>query len=224
MDRRPPEWPGCIDGEGDVPPSPISLLACLDQFSLLFIPFSLPSPGMQHEDAFHSNGTGAGRGRVVGIGNTKFGFLAWPVRQRAAILGKVNADVRWQQRFENYEKALVLLREALADVQSLSKLEKEGAVQRFEFTFELAWKTLKDYLVHQGIVLDQITPSAVIKQAFGAKIITDGQLWIDMLRCRNLMSHTYDEAVFDQAVRQMAARFLSGFDQLYEFLKRKDAP
>src|SRR5882762_554043 len=108
----------------------------------------------------------------------------------------------------------MLLREALADVESLSQLEKEGAVQRFEFTFELGWKTLKDYLEDSGLVLDQITPSSVIKQAFAAKIISDGQLWIDMLRCRNLMSHTYDEAVFDQAVREMAARFLSGLNEL----------
>lgn len=117
----------------------------------------------------------------------------------------------------------MLLREALADVGSLSPLEKEGAVQRFEFTFELAWKTLKDYLEDNGIVPDQITPSTVIKQAFAANIISDGQLWIDMLRCRNLMSRTYDEAVFDHAVREMAARFQRGLDELYDFLKGKSA-
>jgi len=126
----------------------------------------------------------------------------------------VNPDVRWKQRFENYEKALVLLREALAKVASLSELEKQGAVQRFEFTFELAWKTLKDYLEFNGVVLDQITPSSVI---------SDGQLWIDMLRCRNLMSHTYDEAVFDHAVREMAGRFLGGLEDLHDFLKEKGA-
>jgi nucleotidyltransferase substrate binding protein (TIGR01987 family) len=135
----------------------------------------------------------------------------------------MNPDIRWKQRFENYGKALLLLREALADVASLSELEKEGTVQRFEFTFELAWKTLKDYLEFNGVVLDQITPSSVIKQAFAAKIISDGQLWIDMLRCRNLMSHTNDEAVFDQAVRDMAARFLRGLNELYDFLKQRSA-
>jgi nucleotidyltransferase substrate binding protein (TIGR01987 family) len=135
----------------------------------------------------------------------------------------VNPDIRWKQRFENYEMALGLLREALADVGSLSNLEKEGAVQRFEFTFELAWKTLKDYLVHDGVVLDQITPRSVIKQAFAAKIIGDGQVWIDMLDCRNLMSHTYDEAVFDVAVRDMAGRYLPALDALHHFLKGKQA-
>ncbi|MGH7951860.1 MAG: nucleotidyltransferase substrate binding protein [Limisphaerales bacterium] len=134
----------------------------------------------------------------------------------------MNPDIRWKQRFENYEKALLLLREALADIASLSELEKEGAVHRFEFTFELAWKTLKDYLIHNGIILDQITPNSVIKQAFAAKIISDGQLWIDMLHCRNLMSHTYDEAVFDKSVREMAGRFLPAFDDLHDFLKGKN--
>lgn len=130
-------------------------------------------------------------------------------------------DIRWKQRFENFEKALLLLREALADVATLSALEKEGTVQRFAFTVELAWKTLKDYLEHSGIVLEPVTPKHVVKQAFAAKIVSDGQLWIDMLDCRNRLSHTCDEAVFDQAVREMAARFLRGLDELYEFLKQR---
>lgn len=132
-------------------------------------------------------------------------------------------DIRWKQRFENFEKALLLLREALDDVESRSMLEKEGTVQRFEFTVELAWKTLKDYLEHSGIVLKPVTPKNVAKQAFAARIINDGQLWIDMLDFRNRLSHTYDEAVVDQAVREMAARFLHGLDELYEFLKNRSA-
>jgi nucleotidyltransferase substrate binding protein (TIGR01987 family) len=136
---------------------------------------------------------------------------------------KVNPDIRWKQRFENYGKALKLLREALADVESLSNLEKEGAVQRFEFTVELAWKTLKDYLEYGGVVVDQTTPKQVVKQAFAAKIITDGQLWIDMLDCRNQLSHAYDEKVFDEAVREMNRRFLRGLNELYDFLKKRSA-
>ena len=81
---------------------------------------------------------------------------------------------------ENFAKALRLLREALADVESLSALEKEGAVQRFEFTFERAWKTLNDYLAYSGVLVAPITPRSVIKQAFSARIISDGQLWIDI--------------------------------------------
>ena len=118
---------------------------------------------------------------------------------------------------------MALLREALADVKNLSQLEKEGTIQRFEFTVELAWKTLKDYLVNQGIVLDQITPTAVIKQAFAAKIIRDGQLWIDMLRWRNQMSHTYDETRVDKVLKLMAERFLPALEELSGFLKERSA-
>jgi nucleotidyltransferase substrate binding protein (TIGR01987 family) len=76
----------------------------------------------------------------------------------------------------------------------------EGLIQRFEYTFELAWKTLKDYLEHSGIVLPQITPKAVLKAAFAAKLIEDGQIWMDMLSHRNLRSHTYDCEKFEEAV------------------------
>lgn len=141
----------------------------------------------------------------------------------AIILVNVKADVRWKQRFESFEKALRLLREALDGVESLSDLEKEGTVQRFEFTVELAWKTLKDYLEYNGVVLAQNTPKNVVKQAFAARIISDGQLWVDMLDCRNLLAHTYDAAVVDHAVREMAERFLRGLDELYEFLKKQSA-
>ncbi len=136
----------------------------------------------------------------------------------------MNPDIRWKQRFENYEKALRLLREALADVDKLSNLEKEGTVQRFEFTVELAWKTLKDYLEYSGVVLEQNTPKSIVKQAFTARIIRDGQLWIDILDCRNRMSHAYDEVAFDQAVREIAKRFLHGFNELEGFFKNRSAP
>jgi len=136
-------------------------------------------------------------------------------------MNPAHPDIRWKQRFENFQKALGLLREALADVEALSQLEKEGAIQRFEFTYELAWKTVKDYLVHQGVALEQITPRTVVKQAFAAKIIRDGQLWIDMLRWRNMMSHTYDETAVDNALHQMTDRFLPALEELYTFLKAK---
>ena len=136
----------------------------------------------------------------------------------------MNPDIRWKQRFENYEKALSLLREAMADVNSLSDLEKEGAIQRFEYTVELAWKTLKDYLEYSGEVLAQITPKNVVKSAFSAKIISDGQIWIDMLDCRNLMSHNYDETILNQTIVKMSERFLPALNELYNFFKKRSAP
>jgi len=78
-------------------------------------------------------------------------------------------DIRWQQRLQNFERALALLSEAMeGGPAALNQLEKEGAVQRFEYTLELAWKTLKDYLEASGIVLNAITPRQVIKDAFAA--------------------------------------------------------
>lgn len=132
-----------------------------------------------------------------------------------------NYDIRWKQHFENYEKALRLLREALVGNAQLSALEKVGTVQRFEFTVELAWKTMKDYLEMSGVVINTVTPRQVVKQAFAAKMISDGQLWIDILDCRNRMAHTYDESAFDQAVREIDERYLPGFEKLYEFFKKQ---
>lgn len=152
-------------------------------------------------------------------GPARWPILKWPLFQALITFGLVNPDIRWQQRFENYEKALRLLREALARVESLSDLEKEGTIQRFEFTVELAWKTLKDYLEYSGVVLSPNTPKNVVKQAFTARIIGDGQIWVDMLDCRNSLAHTYDEAVVDRAVREMADRYLVGLQELHDFLK-----
>jgi nucleotidyltransferase substrate binding protein (TIGR01987 family) len=142
---------------------------------------------------------------------------------RPFIVMNQTPDIRWKQRFENYEKALRLLREALMDIDSLSDLEKEGAVQRFEFTVELAWKTLKDYLEFSGLIVEQNTPKNVIKQAFSANIIQNGQLWIDMLDCRNRLSHTYDRAAFDKSLRDVSGLYLRGLDELYHYLKERSA-
>ena len=106
-------------------------------------------------------------------------------------------DIRWKQRFQNFDRGVVLLREALENGPSaLSALEKEGVIQRFEYTFELAWKTIKDFLEAGGLDISPITPRQVIKEAFAAKVLADGQAWIDMLDHRNLLSHTYDHSVF----------------------------
>ncbi|MFH1715746.1 MAG: nucleotidyltransferase substrate binding protein [Planctomycetota bacterium] len=131
-------------------------------------------------------------------------------------------NIRWKQRFENFESAFLLLKEAFEkDLAEMSDLEKEGVVQRFEYTFELAWKTLKDYLVYSGIVFDQITPRRVIKEAFTARIIEDGQIWIDMLEQRNLMSHTYDKETFDGVIRNISQRYFTALEQVFTWLKQK---
>jgi len=131
--------------------------------------------------------------------------------------------LRWQQRLENFEKAILLLKEGLSrtPLKSLSDLEKEGIIQRFEYTFELAWKTLKDYLVYQGVTLDQTTPRAVIKQAFAMGVIKDGQAWIEMLDNRNLMSHTYNFESFKKAFSLISENYFQRLFSTYEFLKKQ---
>src|SRR5579872_5624048 len=102
------------------------------------------------------------------------------------------ADVRWKQRAQSFGRAVALLRDALKDGPApLNDLEKEGTIQRFEYTVELAWKTLKDYLEESGVQLTSVTPKSVVKAAFAARLIPDGQLWIDILEKRNLLSHKY---------------------------------
>lgn len=131
-------------------------------------------------------------------------------------------DVRWEQRFENYNRAVALLREPIdRGIEALSNLEKEGMIQRFEFALELAWKTLKDYLEHEGLVIAPVTPRNVVKTAFGAGILPDGQVWIDMLDHRNLLSHTYDEKAFDAAVLAVRDRYFSALEALQAWLREQ---
>jgi nucleotidyltransferase substrate binding protein (TIGR01987 family) len=132
-------------------------------------------------------------------------------------------DVRWKQRFENFDKTFTLPADALkSGPAGLSLLEKEGVIQRFEYSFELAWKTLKDYLEAGGLVITPVTPRQVLKEAFAAKVIDDGQVWINMLDHRNLLSHTYDSSTFENAVDAIAERYLDAMANLHRRLAGDD--
>jgi len=131
-------------------------------------------------------------------------------------------DIRWQQRLTNFERALRLLREAMAHgPEALNQLEKEGVIQRFECCFELAWKTVKDYMEASGVVFDVVMPRQVIKDAFAAKVLEDGATWIAMLDHRNLLAHTYNPAVFEQAVDAIHQRYLPQLQELHRFLQQE---
>ena len=103
-------------------------------------------------------------------------------------------DIRWKQRLQNYKKALRTMESAveLAAARELSDLEKQGVIQGFEFTFELAWNLMKDYLEEQGIT-EIIGSKNAIRQAFNKGLIEDGQIWMEMIESRNASSHSYDE-------------------------------
>ena len=123
---------------------------------------------------------------------------------------------RWQYRFRNFARAYTLLSEAVEPgVAELNELEREGAIQRFQYTFQLAWLTLKDRLEYGGIVLDEVTPRQVIRQAYAARLIDDAEVWIDMLVDRNLMAHTYDFARFEAVIANISRRYLAVLGELY---------
>ncbi len=128
---------------------------------------------------------------------------------------------RWQYRFDNYKRAFSLLREALElkSEKGLSALEEEGVIQRFEYTWELAWKTLKDYLQNEGVVLDKITPKTVIVKAIEAKIITNREEWMKALDDRNKISHVYDNNVFKEVIENFIEKhYLVLFEAFYDKL------
>jgi nucleotidyltransferase substrate binding protein (TIGR01987 family) len=127
---------------------------------------------------------------------------------------------RWRRRFDNYRRAFVLLREAIEtrSQRTLSQLEQEGVIQRFEYTWELAWKVQKDVLEADGIVLDSITPASVIRAAFAAGLIDRGQDWMAALDARNKMAHTYNFKTFEAVIVDVQSTYLSLFDGLHETL------
>ncbi len=100
-------------------------------------------------------------------------------------------DVRWKQRFQNFDRACALLERTAAN-PDLSEAERGGLIQFFEMAFELSWKLLKDYLTTEGYEIT--SPREAIKQAFQSQLIQDGTVWLIALEDRNLTMHTYDEA------------------------------
>ena len=124
-------------------------------------------------------------------------------------------DVRWKQRFQNYSKAYSLLRNGINQEHELTQLEQEGLIQRFEFTFELAWKVLKDRMEHDGLVLDKIAPKPVIRLAHENKYLSNSEVWFKMLGDRNLMSHTYDFRKFAVVIESIREEYLTCFEELY---------
>lgn len=133
-----------------------------------------------------------------------------------------NADeIRWRQRFDNFQKAFLLLKEALEEkpIDEYSKLEQEGIIQRFEYTFELAWKTIKDKLFYEGY--DEKTQRAVIRRAFEVEFITeeDTEIWLDSLDKRNILSHTYNEDAAREALEAIRDNYYPVIKQVYQSLK-----
>ena len=124
-------------------------------------------------------------------------------------------DTRWLQRFSNYQKALLTLAEAadLAATRPLSNLEQQGLIQGFEFTHELAWNVLKDYLEEQGFV-GLIGSKNATREAFKNALITDGDVWMDMIKARNMTSHTYSTDIAQGIATDILQRFYPAFKEM----------
>jgi nucleotidyltransferase substrate binding protein (TIGR01987 family) len=137
-------------------------------------------------------------------------------------------DIRWLQRFGHYGKALGQLKSAveLARQRPLTSLEGQGIIQAFEFTHELAWNTLKDFFESRG-VQGLYGSKDTTRAAFKGGIITDGEVWMDMIQSRNLTSHTYDEETATIIVTAIKEKYYLEFESLrtrLEGLSRQDQP
>jgi nucleotidyltransferase substrate binding protein (TIGR01987 family) len=127
-------------------------------------------------------------------------------------------DIRWQQRFDNFLKAFSLLEKAvlLHQESGLSELEEQGLIQRFEFTHELAWNLLKDYFEYQGNT--SITGSRdATREAFNKGLIDDGEGWMEMIKSRNKSSHTYNEEIAKEIVKNITEWY---YDLLVAFKEK----
>ena len=127
-------------------------------------------------------------------------------------------DIRWLQRFDNYTKALEQLSMAvsLANERKLSKLEEQGLIQSFEYTHELAWNTLKDFLIERGN-RDIYDSKDATKEAFKYGLLKEGEVWMDMIKSRNMTSHTYNEAT----ASMIAKAILNAYFVEFVILKKK---
>lgn len=129
------------------------------------------------------------------------------------------SDIRWVQRFNNFSKAFSQLERAidLTKKRKLSELEEQGLIQAFEYTHELAWKTLKDFLNDQGNSEIYGSKDAT-RQAFKYELINDGEIWMDMIKSRNNSSSTYNEAIAKEIIDYVINEYYFEFQKLKEKL------
>jgi nucleotidyltransferase substrate binding protein (TIGR01987 family) len=123
--------------------------------------------------------------------------------------------VRWKQRFENFKNARkqFIVGLELSRLRGLSSLEKQGLIQAFEFTQEMSWKVLQDYLKHQGIK-EIVGSRDAFRLAFQNQLISNGDLWLDTILTRNQTSHLYDESILDEVFEKVVNQYPILFEQL----------
>lgn len=127
-------------------------------------------------------------------------------------------DIRWKQRFENFSDAFKHLKYAVEEVKNPNDLEKEGTIQRFEFTHELAWKVMKDFLKDKGIQ-GIIGSKDATRLAFQNEIITNGQIWMDMIESRNKTVHTYLDEILEREYLLIKESYFPLISAFYDKMK-----
>lgn len=128
-------------------------------------------------------------------------------------------DSRWQQRFSNYCKALERLEDFL-DPPALNEREQQGLIKAFEYTYELAWNTLRDLLRSQGDA-SLLGARDTLREAFRLGLIEQGDQWMLMIQDHNLTSHTYNRSTADAIAAQIVASYLPCFQQLRSTLQQR---
>lgn len=131
---------------------------------------------------------------------------------------KDEKDIRWKQRFKNFERAFRLLERSLK-ISKPSETEIGGIIQFYEMSFELSWKMMKDYLNLQGF--DVKTPREAIKQAFQIELVQNGHLWLKALGDRNLTTHTYDEKTALKVLKSIRQDYFPAISQLHKSFESK---
>lgn len=143
--------------------------------------------------------------------------------QEQSPLIKQNQTIRWKQRFQNYCKALKTLSAAveLSKSRPLTDLEKQGLIQAFEFTQELSWKTLTDYIKFKGIAQDLAGSKDAVRYAYNSNLIENADIWMDMIASRNSSSHTYDQETADDIADKVKNLYLDEFCKLQKRLEKE---
>jgi nucleotidyltransferase substrate binding protein (TIGR01987 family) len=134
-------------------------------------------------------------------------------------------DIRWIQRFDNFKRAYARLSAAaaLAKQRKLSELEEQGLVQAFEFTHELAWNTLKDFLTLRGTSTKLYGSRDATREAFAAGLIENGAAWMKMIEHRNETTHTYNEAVAAAIVQAILSSYVVEFETFKSTFEKLEA-
>jgi len=122
------------------------------------------------------------------------------------------SDIRWRQRLQSFRKAFKRLSDGvqISEGRRLSELEQQGLIQAFEFTHELAWNVLKDYLEDQGLQ-GVIGSKGATREAFKNGLLLEGGVWMDMIKSRNQTSHTYNEATANAITAAVTGSYFSEF-------------